>query len=90
MAAELLLAARRCSECLMTRQRIVSRERAAELLRESRAADVHFQCHKGCLAGLNVHCRGVHDVAPSRAYRFALHFGIPVREIDADALEPAR
>lgn len=85
---ELLLASRRCAECLTTRNRIVSGERAAELVRGCRRDDNHFQCHKGSLAGLNVHCRGVHDIAGgSLAYRFAKAVGIPVREVNPDELE---
>lgn len=86
--SRLLLASRRCSECLVTRNRIVSAARARELLAQCRRADVHFQCHKGSIAGLNVHCRGVHDIMPDRAYRFAVAVGIPVVEIDPDELVP--
>jgi len=87
-APELLLAARPCGQCLTTRHRVVSGRRAAELVRGCRASGQHFQCHKGSIAGLNVHCRGVHDIAGSAAHRFAIAAGIPVREVDADALEP--
>lgn len=84
---ELLLAAHPCSECLLSKDRIVGGRRAADLVRKCRREDVHFQCHKGSIAGLNVHCRGVHDVAPSRAYRIAVAWKIPIREIDPDNLE---
>lgn len=83
---ELLLAARRCAQCLTTRNRIVSDARAAELVSECRQEDIHFQCHKGSIAGLNLHCRSVHEIAPDRAYRFAVHVGVPIREIDPDSL----
>ena len=89
MTAELLLASRRCGQCLTTRNRIVSGARAAELVRSCRDGDVHFQCHKGTVAGINLHCRGVHTVAPSAAYRFAIACGIPVREVDPETLEQA-
>lgn len=85
--AELLLASRCCGQCLTTRNRIVSGERAAQIIRETRAAGVHFQCHKGSLAGVNLHCRGVHDRFGSEAATFAQRFGIPVREIDPEGLE---
>lgn len=84
--SELLLASRCCNECLTTKSRIVSGERAAEIVKGCRRDDVHFQCHKGSLAGVNIHCRGVHDLAPSRAYRFAVAVGIPIKEIDPEAL----
>lgn len=83
---EMLLASRRCHECLTSRNRIVPGARAAELIRECRDEGRHFQCHKGTIAGLNLHCRGVHEVWPSRAARFAQSFGIPVRELDPEAL----
>lgn len=90
--AVLLLAARRCGECLTTRDRIVSGERAAEIVRGCRRTGQHFNCHKGDLAGLIVHCRGVHDVqvrdcGGSTAYQVATRLNIPVREVDPDSLE---
>ena len=86
MSDGLLLAARCCSQCLTTKSRIVSGERAAEIIRGCRREGVHFQCHKGSAAGLNVHCRGVHDRFGSRAHSFAEQFGIPIHEIDPDEL----
>lgn len=83
---EMLLAARRCGQCLTTRNRIVSGARAAELVRHCRESGTHFQCHKGSIADLNVHCRGVHDLFGSGAHRVAVRFGIPVREVDPDQL----
>lgn len=85
--AELLLASRCCGQCLTTRNRIVDGARAAQIIRDCRAEGTHFQCHKGSLAGLNVHCRGVHDRFGSQAARFAQRFGIPVREVDPEGLE---
>lgn len=88
----LLLSARPCGECLTTRNRVVSGERAAEIVRGCRRTGKHFQCHKGSIAGLNVHCRGVHDLlvrqwGGSTAYQIATRFGIEVREVNPDALE---
>lgn len=57
MTPELLLASRKCDECLASRARIVSGERAAEIIRDCKARGVHFQCHKGQLVGINLHCR---------------------------------
>lgn len=87
-APELLLAARKCDQCLATRNRIVSGERAAEIIRGCRERDVHFVCHKGSNADLNLHCRGVHDITGGdAAYRFARRFGIEVREVDPEELQ---
>jgi hypothetical protein len=86
--AQLLLASRRCSECLMTRGRIVDGARAAAIVRDCRRTGNHFVCHKGSVAGLVVHCRGVHDlIGGGVAFRFGRAIGIPVREIDPDRIE---
>lgn len=83
----LLLASHPCRECLIGKRRVVPGSRAAELIEKVKREDRHFVCHKGSIAGgLNLHCRGVHDRWPSRAYRFAVAFGIEVREIDPDEL----
>lgn len=86
---ELLLASQPCSECLTTRRRIVSGERAAQIVRDCRRDGTHFTCHKGSIAGLNLHCRGVHDRIGSLAHQFATAVGIPVRELDPDQLGAA-
>lgn len=85
--SELLLASKRCGECLTTRNRIVSGERAAEIVRECRRTGNHFVCHKGSVAGQIVHCRGVHDIlGGSVAARFARLIGVPIVEVDPDDL----
>lgn len=85
---ELLLASKRCSQCLTTRNRIVTGERAARIVRDCRSERNHFVCHKGQTEGMIIHCRGVHEVANgSRAHDFAQVFGIPIREIDPDAID---
>lgn len=87
MAAELLLASRRCSQCLTTRNRIVTGQRAAELVKACRTEDNHFFCHKGTLRGGQVHCRGVHQITGGgRAYRMAEFYNIPIVEVDPDSL----
>lgn len=79
-----------CDQCLTTRDRIVSGERAAALVAGCRREDVKFICHKASIAGRNIACRGVHDaIGPCRAYRFARAIGVPVVEIDPETLEPA-
>jgi len=78
---ELVLSARKCDQCLCTRNRIVSGQRAAEIIKDCRTSYRHFICHKA--DGEIVHCRGVHDLMNgSLAYRVALAFGIPIREKD--------
>ena len=75
----LLLAARQCDQCLLRRNRIVSGERAAGIIKECRAKGTHFRCHK---SNKNLHCRGMHDRYPSTAYRIARAFGIEIRELE--------
>lgn len=53
--------ARKCDQCLMTPQRIVSPARAKEILRDTIRKDCRFVCHKGSIAGRDVACRGHHD-----------------------------
>lgn len=80
---------RKCDQCLTGKNRVVSGQRAAQLIRECRDRDVKFECHKASLAGRSgVACRGVHAVAPCRASRFADRFGIPTIEIDPETMEP--
>lgn len=86
MSAELLLASRCCGQCLTTRNRIVSGERAAQIIRGCRRDRTHFVCHKGSQAEMIVHCRGVHDCFGSDAHRFATRLGIPIREVDPENL----
>jgi hypothetical protein len=88
VVTELLLAARCCGQCLTSRDRIVSGERAAQIVRDCRRSGAHFRCHKFADDTI-VHCRGVHDVmlrdgAGSTAYQFATRLGIPVVEIDPE------
>lgn len=83
---QLLLASRCCNQCLTTRNRIVSGQRAAEIIRDCRETSTHFFCHKGSMEDMPLHCRGVHDLAQSQAYRMAVALGIPVVEIDPETL----
>jgi hypothetical protein len=88
---QLLLANSPCAQCLTTRNRIVPGDRAANIVRSCRTEGVHFRCHKGDIAGLVVHCRGVHDaIGGSKAYRFAKMLGLPVVGVDADDLPALR
>jgi hypothetical protein len=83
---ELLLASRRCTECLASKQRIVSGARAAQIIKACRDEDNHFICHKGSAAGKVVHCAGVHQYVQGRAYKFAQAFGIPIVRVDPENL----
>ena len=81
---EYKLMARPCSECLTSKNRIVSGERAAEIVRGCRAEDVKFICHKTA----DVACAGVHATTGGcLAYRFARAAGIAVTLVDPETLE---
>jgi hypothetical protein len=82
----LLLAEKRCSQCLTTKARIVSGERAAEIVKSCRRDDSHFICHKASEVGLNVHYRGVHEIVKGKTFRFAEALGIPIKEVDTESL----
>lgn len=47
-----------CNQCLFTANKIVSEDRAAEVVEQSLASDTYFECHKGTIAGLKLVCRG--------------------------------
>lgn len=47
-----------CNQCLFTDNRIVSGERATQVISEALETDGFFECHKGTLQGKRVVCRG--------------------------------
>lgn len=86
---KLFIASKRCAECLVSKGRIVPGSRAAEIIQTCRREGRHFVCHKGSIAGINLHCRGVHDaIGPSPAYRFGIAIGVEIIEVDPDQLIP--
>ncbi len=80
---KLILAKQKCSECLCTPKRIVSKERAAQIISDCLDTQNHFVCHKSS-DGEIVHCRGVHDLHASQAYQMAIRLGIEVEEREMD------
>jgi hypothetical protein len=50
-----------CNECLFSPDRIVSGQRAAEVIDSCKKSGAHFQCHKATLNGLDVACKGFVD-----------------------------
>lgn len=79
----LVLAARKCSECLCSANRIVSVNRARQIIIDCCRTHTHFICHKSP-DGEIVHCRGVHDLRESQAYQLAKRLGIPIEERNMD------
>lgn len=80
---QLTLASKPCGQCLTTRNRIVPGNRAAQIIRDCKANNIHFICHKSD-PNENVHCRGVHDLHQSLAFRVAKALDIPIVEKDMD------
>ena len=52
---------KQCDECLFSSNRIVSAERAKEIVAECLKKDEYFICHKSSMQGGKVCCRGFFD-----------------------------
>lgn len=50
-----------CDQCLLSANKIVSDARRNEIVREARASDSYFVCHKATQARKTVVCRGYFD-----------------------------
>jgi hypothetical protein len=82
------LMTRKCGQCLLSPNRIVSGQRMREILETCEQSNTHFICHKGSEVGRNIACRGHHDlIGGSLAFRLGSVMGI-VRHIDPDTLQP--
>lgn len=79
---------RKCDQCLLSPERIVSATRAAQIIKECALKDCSFLCHKGTIAGREIACRGHFDTGVGQMSRIAERFRMIV-EIDPDTLEPA-
>ena len=82
---------RKCDQCLMTPQRIVSKETAADIIKDCLQKDNHFLCHKGSIAEppQDIACRGHYDKHPGRLPRMAKHFNV-LQFIDPETLLPVK
>lgn len=78
----------RCDQCLFSDNRIVSKKRMAEIIKDCRRNDSHFICHKHSIAGNNdVMCRGFYETQPaSQMLRIAERLNV-VRFVDLPAGE---
>lgn len=66
-----------CRECLFSPNKVVTGRRAREVLRDVRAKDSHFVCHKATMrGGYNVACRGWYDRFHSTVSRLAEALGL--------------
>lgn len=79
---------RPCDQCLLTPERIVSGRRAAEIIRQTRAQNCHFVCHKSPKGRNNeIACRAHHDLGIGQMSRIAGRMGW-IEEIDPETLLP--
>lgn len=61
----------KCDQCLFSPNRIVSKSRVAQIIRNCLKKDIHFECHKGTIEGVAVVCRGFYDQYPTQLIRIA-------------------
>jgi hypothetical protein len=76
---------RACDQCLFSKERIVSGGRAAQIIRETRAKNCHFVCHKS-KSGDDIACHEHHQLGIGQMSRIAGRLGI-IDWIDPDTLE---
>lgn len=62
---------KQCEQCLFSPNRIVSKKRMGEILKDCRQKDAHFQCHKASIVGRDVCCRGFYETQTSQLMRIA-------------------
>ena len=72
----------KCDQCLFTDERIVSKKRMVQIIKECRQQDTHFQCHKGTIAGKDICCKGFYDTQTTNLIRIAQRLNM-VRFVEA-------
>lgn len=50
-----------CKQCLFSKNKIVSDDRKAEILKDCEENNKHFQCHKATIKGVKGTCRAFYD-----------------------------
>lgn len=78
--------ARRCDECLFSENAIVSNKRRKAILKDCQRADIHFECHKGTIAGEEICCRGFFETRSTNLIRIAERLN-RIIWIDPDTIE---
>lgn len=61
----------KCTKCLFTKNRIVGKERMANILEECARNNTHFICHEASMNGQDVCCKGFYDTQTSNMMRIA-------------------
>lgn len=63
---------KKCDQCLFSENRIVSKARFAQIVKDCKREDRHFICHKGSITGNDkLVCRGFYDTQTSQLIRIA-------------------
>jgi hypothetical protein len=73
---------RACDQCLFSKERIVSGERAAEVIRKTRERNCHFICHKSD----DTACHEHHKLGIGQMSRIAERMGF-VTWIDPETMQ---
>lgn len=71
-----------CKNCLLSKDRIVSGQRAREIIQGCITSGSYFICHKASLSGKETACRGFYDAFEDRSQiiQVAKRLGV-VREV---------
>jgi hypothetical protein len=79
---------RKCDQCLLSPERIVSASRMRQIVAKCRREDSSFECHKGMMAGRKIACRGHWETGVGQMSRIAQRLRMVVF-IDPETLAPA-
>lgn len=61
----------RCDECLFSKDKIVSKTRMAQVLKDCRKNDTYFICHKSTIEGGETCCTGFYETQTCNLIRIA-------------------
>lgn len=54
----MLVCSHACDQCLFSKERIVTKARAKEIITECLETNQFFECHKGNIVSMSICCRG--------------------------------
>jgi hypothetical protein len=83
------VADKRCDQCLMGPNKIVSDERKQDLLEDILTTQTHFVCHKATINGEDVCCRGFYDAYHKEVSKLRIFKRIGLIEfVPTEGLDP--
>lgn len=81
---------KKCKKCLFTKDRIVSKERMAQILEECEQKNTHFICHEASMKDEDVCCSGFYETQSSNLMRIAQRLNmVKFVNMDEDATSAA-